>query len=137
VADEMRFNWNVHYCYGGNPLMTAVEVGPRNESVPYWRFAFPSSARIVSWGVGAAGGCGEIAPLKFAVAKGSGRYATDEVLWFGAANAISATESAYAIVAGPLPEFVCFGPARNPSGPPGPMEVYHMARSGGGGRPAA
>jgi hypothetical protein len=131
--DVTRFNWKVHSGYDGDPLKTAIEVAPKSESVPYWRFAVPSAARVVSWGVGAAGG-GEIAPLKFAVARGTGRYGTDDVTWFGAANAISCTESAYAVIAGPLPDFVCFGPARNPSGPPGQMEVFRLARVKGAGR---
>ena len=73
AREETRFQWKVHSCYGGNPAMTAIEVGPRLESIQYWRFAVPKSVRTARWGVGAAGG-GEISPIKFAVAKGSGRY---------------------------------------------------------------
>jgi hypothetical protein len=122
AREEKRFLWKVHSCYGGNPALTAIEVGPRLESIQYWRFAVPKSVRTARWGVGAAGG-GEISPIKFAVAKGSGRYGSADVAWFGAANGISNTESAYVVFSGALPEFVCFGPAESPAGPPGPMEI--------------
>jgi len=122
AREESRFVWKVHPCYGGDPTMTAVEVGPRSESVQFWRFAVPKSVTTVRWGVGAAGG-GEISPIKFAVAKGSGRYGDAEVAWFGAANGISVTESAYVVFLGTLPRFVCFGLATSPAGPPGPMEI--------------
>ena len=46
-----------------------------------------------------------------------------DILWFGAANTVSDTESAYAVFLGPLPDFVCFGPAKSPFGPPDTMEV--------------
>jgi hypothetical protein len=123
---ETRFHWKVHPCYGGNPALTAVEVGPRIESIQYWRFAVPKSVRTARWGVGAAGG-GEISPIKFAVAKGYARYGSADVAWFGAANGISKTESAYVVFAGALPEFVCFGPAESPAGPPGRMEILRTA----------
>jgi hypothetical protein len=122
AREETRFLWRVHSCYGGNPAMTAIEVGPRLESIQYWRFAIPKSVRTARWGVGAAGG-GEISPIKFAIAKGSGRYGSADVAWFGAANGISNTESAYVVFSGALPEFVCFGPAESPAGPPGRMEI--------------
>ncbi len=122
AREETRFQWKVHSCYGGNPAMTAIEVGPRLESIQYWRFAVPKSVRTARWGVGAAGG-GEISPIKFSIAKGSGRYGSADVAWFGAANGISNTESAYVVFSGALPEFVCFGPADSPAGPPGRMEI--------------
>ena len=46
-----------------------------------------------------------------------------DVTWFGAANAVSVTESAYAVFTGRLPEFVCFGPAKGPQDPPDRMEM--------------
>jgi hypothetical protein len=127
APEQSRFLWKVHSCYGGNPAMTAIEVGPRSESVQFWRFAVPKSVPTVRWGVGAAGG-GEISPIKFAVTKGSGRYGISEVAWFGAANGISNTESAYVVFSGALPEFVCFGLATSPAGPPGPMEILRTIR---------
>jgi hypothetical protein len=126
VPDETQFIWRIHSCYDGDSSMTAIEVAPRLESIPYWRFAIPKSAQAVRWGVGAAGG-GEISPIKFGVARGSGRYGSCDVTWFGAANSVSNTESAYVVFCRPLPDFVCFGPAEGPLGPPGHMEILHTS----------
>jgi len=121
--DGSRFVWRVHPCYGGDPTLTAVEVGPRHEPIQYWRFAIPRNSRAVRWGVGSSGG-GEISPLKFAVVRGSGRYGSHDVTWFGAANGLSESQSAYVVFDGPVPEFVCFGPAENPSGPAEQLELH-------------
>ncbi|MBZ5499916.1 MAG: hypothetical protein LAP85_26250 [Acidobacteriia bacterium] len=128
VRHDTRFMWRIHPCYGGDPSMTAIEVGARLDSIPYWRFAIPKSVHTARWGLGAAGG-GDISPIKFAVTKGSGRYGSLDVVWFGAANAVSTTESAYVVFCGPLPDFVCFGPAVSPQGPPGHLEVLRPGRS--------
>ncbi len=122
-SDDSRFIWKIHRCYGGDPSLTAIEVCSKLESIQYWRFAIPKPARPALWGQGVAGG-GLISPFKFAVAKGSGRYGSADVTWFGAGNGVSNTESAYAVFAGTLPDFVCFGPATEPFGPPSRMEVF-------------
>jgi hypothetical protein len=120
---ETRFLWRVHSAYGGDPSLTAIEVVCRFELIQYWRFAIPRSAQAAQWGVGPAGG-GQISPVRFSVARGTGRYGSYEVSWFGAANGVSPNESAYIVFSGPLPEFVCFGPADSPSGPAGHLEIY-------------
>jgi hypothetical protein len=128
VRNGTRFNWNIHACYGGDPSLTAIEVAPKLDSIPYWRFAIPKPSQAARWGVGAAGG-GEISPIKFGVARGTGRYGTCDVTWFGAANSICKTESAYVVFCRPLPDFVCFGPADGPLGPPGPMEILRTSHN--------
>lgn len=125
ASQDTRFIWRIHKCYGGDPTMTAIEVGSKFESIQCWRLAVPKSARVSKWGVGAAGG-GEISPIKFAVTKGSAIYGGHDISWFGAANAVSTTESAYVVFSGPAPEIVCFGPAESPSGPPAQMEVLRV-----------
>ncbi len=102
--------------------MTAVEVHTDGDRIQYWRFAIPKSARVIRWGQGRSG-CGEISRIIFAEAKGSGRYENRDVTWFGAANTISQTESAYAVFHGTLPDFICFGPSQTPFGSPGRMEM--------------
>jgi hypothetical protein len=129
VREKALFSWIVHPCYGNNPSMTAIEVRPKDESVQYWRFAIPKSAKPARWGQGPSGG-NEISRIKFAEASGWGRYRNHDVSWFGAANIISNTESAYAVFSGSLPEFICFGPADSPFGPPKDMEIYWTALSG-------
>ncbi len=73
-------------------------------------------------GAGAVGRAENFA-CSFAEARGTGRHEGRDITWFGAANTISDTESAYAVFLGPLPDFICFGPAKNPFGPPGSMEI--------------
>jgi len=126
-GEQTRFEWKLHPCFGGDPEATAVEVGAKKESIPYWRFAVPRRSPAARWGQGPRGG-GEISPIKFSVVRGSGRFGHHEVTWFGAANAVSLTESAYAVFLGHLPEFVCFGPARGPTGPPGTMEMFRTTK---------
>ena len=119
-----RFSWKIHSCYGGDPSMTAVEVRSAAERIQYWRFAVPKSTQTARWGQGPAGGC-DISRVRFAEAKGSGRFEHRDILWFGAANTVSDTESAYAVFLGSLPEFIGFGSSKSPFGPPDSMEVIH------------
>ena len=128
-VEETRFEWKIHPCYGDNPSLTAIEVhSKREESIQYWRFAIPKSARPVRWGQGPSGGY-KISPVRFAEATGSGKYGNKQVVWFGASNIITNTESAYAVFSEPLPEFICFGPANDPFGSPRNMEVYWISLS--------
>jgi hypothetical protein len=121
-ARETRFVWKVYPCYGGNASMTAIEVHSRGQTIPYWRFAVPKSACLVRWGQGPAGGK-SISSTRSGETGGAGRYSNCDINWFGAADAISQSESAYAVFSGSLPEFICFGPAQSPAGPPGQMEI--------------
>ncbi len=121
-----QFVWRVHESYGGDAAKTAIEVCPRGEGVRYWRFAVPASASPIEWGRGPAGG-GEISPFRFSVVRGTGRLQNTEIAWFGSEDSISLAESAYAVFAGRLPEFICFGQAVKPAGPPGKMEMFHSA----------
>jgi hypothetical protein len=122
IRGETRFIWKIHPCFGGDSSMTAVEVRPSKERIQYWRFAIPKSTHTARWGQGPTGG-GEISRIRFAEARGSGRHENRDIVWFGAANTISDTESAYAVFLGPLPDFICFGPAKSPFGPPDSMEI--------------
>jgi hypothetical protein len=122
-VESTRFIWKIHSCYDGDPSATAIEVCSRFEPIQYWRIAIPKAVPPCRWGQGPSGG-GEISRLKIAPVQGSGRYASYDVNWFGAANAISKTESAYAVFSGQLPEFVCFGPATTLKGPPAKMELF-------------
>jgi len=133
MQKETRYQWKIHPCYGGDPSMTAVEVRSMEERIQYWRFAIPKTAHTARWGQGPSGGA-EISPIRFAEARGTGRYEGREITWFGAANTISDTESAYAVFLGQLPDFICFGPAKNPFGPPGSMEIMRpglLGKTGG------
>lgn len=121
--EDTRFVWCAHSCYGGDSSMTAIEVRTRLESIPHWRFAIPKSVPTVRCGMGAPGG-GEICPLETELVRGSGKYVSSDITWFGADLAISNTASAYILFSGPVPEFICFGAAKGPLGPPGKMEIF-------------
>jgi hypothetical protein len=126
-VEELRFEWKIHPCYGNDPSLTAIEVRPRcEESIQYWRFAIPKSAKPFRWGQGPSGGY-KISPVRFAEATGSGKYGNKQVVWFGASNIITNTESAYAVFSDPLPEFICFGSASDPFGSPRNMEIYWIS----------
>jgi hypothetical protein len=129
ARDESRFIWKVHSCFCDDPSLTAIEVRSKEGSVPYWRFAIPAPAQAIQWGQGPSGRR-DLVPARFAEATGSGRCQNRSVAWFGAARNISNAESAYAVFSGPLPDFICFGPAMSPFGPPGKMEVFWTASAG-------
>jgi|WetSurMetagenome_2_1015567.scaffolds.fasta_scaffold154091_2 hypothetical protein len=122
MQKETRYSWKIHSCYGNDPSMTAVEVRSMTERIQYWRFAVPKSTQTARWGQGPSGGS-DISCIRFAEAKGTGIFEHRDIMWFGAANTVSPTESAYAVFLGPLPDFICFGPAKSPFGPPDKMEV--------------
>jgi hypothetical protein len=128
VRKDISFIWKIHASYCDNPALTAVEVRPDQESIQSWRFAIPKSAQAIRWGQGPSGG-GEISRILYAEAKGSGKYGNRDVTWFGADNGLSNSESAYVVFSGALPDFICFGSAKNPYGPPGQMEVFWTASS--------
>jgi hypothetical protein len=120
--DASEFQWTIHNPYMGNASQTAIEVCPRSEVVRCWRFAVPSSVRPVRWGHGSSGG-GDISPVKFSVTRGAGRLKNVDITWFGSEDTLSPSESAYLVFHGALPDFVCFGRAKNPASPPGKMEL--------------
>jgi hypothetical protein len=119
---EKRFVWELHPCFDGNPSLTAIEVHSRGQAIKFWRFAVPKSVSLVRWGQGPAGGK-SISRNRLDEACGAGKYANCDINWFGASDVVSNTESAYAVFSGSLPEFICFGPAQAPSGPPAQMEI--------------
>ena len=121
--DDTRFVWKIHPCFCGDPSMTAIEVHSKEESIEYWRFAVPKHVRAVAWGQGPSDGRG-ISHARLGEATGTGKYGNQDIAWFGGANVLSKTESAYVVFSGPLPEFICFGPGKGPFGPPGQMEAY-------------
>lgn len=127
VRKESRFLWRLHPCYGGNPSVTAIEVRSRGEMIEHWRFAVPKSTLPIRWGQGNSDG-GELSKVRFGEVTGTGRYENREVYWFGSANTVSITESAYVLYEGKLPDFICFGPATNSRGMPGKMEIFWPGR---------
>jgi hypothetical protein len=119
---ETRFVWTIHPSFEGNRSMTAIEVHTRGQAIQYWRFALPKNIAPLHWGQGPSGGKG-ISRARLGETRGSGRYSNCDINWFGAADAVSNTESAYAVFSGSLPEFICFGPAQGPLAPPAQMEI--------------
>ncbi len=129
MRKDARYEWRIHSGYGGDPSMTAIEVRSLGERIQYWRFAIPKSTETARWGQGPSGGA-DISRVRFAEARGTARHEGRDLIWFGAANTISDTESAYAVFLGPLPEFIGFGPAKSPFGPPGKLEIIRPSLLG-------
>lgn len=127
ACKESRFIWKVHPCYGGNSSITAIEVRSRGETIEDWRFAVPRWSIPIRWGQGNSGG-GELSKVRFGEVTGTGRYENNEVFWFGAANTVSITESAYVLYEGELPDFICFGSASKSKKMPGKMEIFWPRR---------
>jgi len=121
---QVPFVWRVHDSYGGDASKTAIEVCPTGEGIRFWRFAVPASFSPLQWGHGPAGG-GEISPFMFSIVRGTGRLQNSEITWFGSEDMLSQSESAYVVFRGRLPDFVCFGRAVKPTGPPGKMEIFY------------
>jgi hypothetical protein len=124
---DSRFVWKIHIGYGGNPSMTAIEVHTRGEIIQDWRFAIPKSYQPIRWGQGSVGG-GAMSKVRFGEVSGVGQYENNEIFWFGAANSVSISESAYVIFSGKVPDFICFGPAQSSCGLPGRMEIFWPKR---------
>ncbi len=128
AASSTQFLWRIHRSYGGDSSKTAIEVCPREEGIHHWRFAVPASVLPKQWGRGPSGG-GALSPFRFAVSKGAGKLESTDITWFGSEDFLPPTESAYAVFNGTLPDFICFGPAKTPAGPPGEMEIYRLGLS--------
>jgi hypothetical protein len=128
AESRTQFLWKIHECYGGDTSKTAIEVCPREEGIHHWRFAVPASSLPRQWGRGASGG-GSLSPFRFSVSKGAGKLENTDITWFGSEDFLPPTESAYVVFNGTLPDFICFGSAKTPAGPPGEMEIYRLGLS--------
>lgn len=120
---QTRFIWNIHPRFKGDASLTLLEVRTKGEIIQEWRFAVPKYCRLLRWGQGISK-VGEMSKVRFGEVYGSGQYERSEVLWFGASNTVTSSESAYLLFSGRLPDFVCFGPAQNGSTMPGKMEIF-------------
>ena len=121
--DDSHLIWTVHSCHDGDPSVTAVEVRTKLGTIPHWRFAVPKSVHTIRCGMGTPGG-GDICPLEVELVRGVGKYVSSDITWFGGDIPVSDAACAYVLFTGPLPEFICFGPAKGPLGPPGKMEIF-------------
>lgn len=123
---QTKYDWQVHKVYGGIPSQIAVEVRPRFGEIMYWRFAVPITAPILSWGHGPSAG-GAIALISVNSTEGnSGKIRGIPVTWFGAGDRLSPGVSAYVVFNNKLPDFLGFGIASEPFGPPNQMEIVEL-----------
>lgn len=122
-AAQTQYVWEVHQGYGGTPTAIAVEVRPRFGEIMYWRFAVPTSASIARWGHGPSGGASLSWTQTMSVDGGSGDIDGVPITWFGSGDKLSPGISAYVVFNEALPDFVGFGLASDPVGPPGPVEI--------------
>lgn len=113
---QPKYVWNVHANYLAIPDHVAVEVRPRFGGLMYWRLVVPSSASVVQWGFGPAGG-GAIAGIKTMSIEGGGlNLQGTPCSVFGSADTLSPSISAYVVFQGELPEIIGFGGAKEPAG---------------------
>lgn len=128
ASPQSRYVWQVHQPYRGFPGSVAVEVRPRFGELMYWRFAVPASATVTEWGFGPAGE----GPISGNTAIGfestGGAVDGTPARCFGCGDKLSPGISAYVVFHGTLPEFVGFGLASEPFGPPGQLEIFRPDR---------
>jgi hypothetical protein len=124
---QSRYNWRVHYSFQNQADLVAVEVRPRFGEVMFWRLGVPMGADRVTWGSGPAGGKGPSGVSFSALIDAKGIVQGSEVLWFGAADRLSPSVSAYVVFRGALPRFIAFGVADSALGLPTEAEVFYPA----------
>jgi hypothetical protein len=121
-ATQGTFVFQLHPAYGGEPDITAVEIRPRFGEIMYWRIAVPTSAVVAAWGHGPSGG-GAISFIQTSVITGGdGQMDGVTMEWFGAGDRLSPGISAYVAFRGEIPDFLAFGLATAPAGPPSNLE---------------
>ena len=122
-----KYVWTTHKSYRSNPRLTAVEVRPRFGEVAYWRIIVPNLSVVTRWGYGPSGG-GAISGIQHEVIEGgAGTLQGEDITWFGAGDRLTPGTSAYVVFEGQLPEFIGFGTARDPLGPPEKVEVVPLS----------
>lgn len=122
---QTHYAWNVHHPYGGVEDHVAVEVRPHFGFVRHWRFVLPSDYDgVVAWGVGPPHGEPIGEQLRDAASGGPVQLMNGpEVVWFGAAERLSASNrAAYLVFHDPPPHYVSFGEAEGPGEPPNKLE---------------
>ncbi len=103
----------------------AVEVRPHFGFVRHWRFVLPSDYEgVVQWGVGEPNGAPIGDRLRGEASGGPTKLLNGpDVVWFGAAERLSASSrSAYLVFNDPPPHYVSFGEAEGPEDPPKTLE---------------
>ncbi len=103
----------------------AVEVRPHSGFVRHWRFVLPSDYEgVVQWGVGEQNGEPIGDRLRGEASGGPTQLLNGpDVVWFGAAERLSASSrSAYLVFNDPPPHYVSFGEAEGPEDPPKTLE---------------
>ncbi len=123
------YDWRIHHPIDGKPDRVAVEVSPKRGLLPRWRFVVPGNwDSIISWGVGPPGG----GPINTSVKRPAGGGPVNLVngplvSWFGGHEALSSRLSAYLVFEGDPPQYLAFGQANEPGGPPARLEGISFA----------
>jgi len=120
-----RFRWAVHRCYGGDPELIAIEVGPRFGSIPYFGLISPMPGATDA-GIGGAGG-GGVGSATFDFMESKDLEIQGEKCWaVSMKGSLDPATSAYAIFQGYLPRWVMFGPCPGPFTLPTSGEKYDL-----------
>lgn len=114
----------IYQAYENDTTIT-IEIKPRFGEVMYWRFAIPKNVKVIKWGYGPAGG-GSISGLKTNSLEGLQENVNGvPTTCFGAGDRLSPGISAY-VVLDKIPDFIGFGLASEPFGPPTQLEIYNL-----------
>lgn len=122
--------WRIHHPIDGVEDRVAVEVAPHRGLLPRWRFVVPAEwDGVVTWGVGRPGG-GPVNPsVKRPVEEGPVDLVNGpRVYWFGGHDTLSSKLSAYLVFEGDPPNYLAFGQADDPGGPPNRLEGITFGR---------
>ena len=125
VEPPTHYAWSVHHPYCGVKDHVAVEVRPHFGFVRHWRFVLPTDYDgVVTWGVGGPNGEPIGGQLRGQESGGPTQLLNGpDVVWFGAAERLSASHrAAYLVFNDPPPHYVSFGEADGPGEPPKSLE---------------
>lgn len=124
---KTHYHWAVHRPYLGNAAETAVEVRPRFGQETFWRFVLLADAKVLRWGHGPSGGLRDLmCTRQMSVEGGSFVWEGKQMQYFGSGDTLSPGTSAYVVLGNPLPQYVMFGHAKDPFGPPAQGECFTL-----------
>ena len=142
-----RFNWGVNHSADGTNV--TVFVSPWQGLLPRWRFVLPAEYDgVLSWGVSTEDAGPHPEPIEEPRGKIESKGTVTmvngpTVVWFGGLEPLSTRKRAVLKIQAPLPHYIMFGQAPEPTAPPQKLEGitfaahdHHHHDQEGGSRPA-
>ena len=120
-----RYMWESLPGFRGDKTL-AIHLKPRFEELRYWRFIYPIDANRIDWGHGPpqkTGFTGSKSNSFNVDGVGRGTYQGERVTWVGSnGDVVTPGGGCYIVFGEPLPKFIGFGVADEPSGMPSTIE---------------